>query len=131
MTRTVYLGQPDSRVRRLYQGVLEAQQVALNALKAGVRAGQVDAAARRVLKRQGLDKLFTHSTGHGVGLDIHEGPRLGRGEKAKLALGSVVTAEPGIYLHGWGGIRIEDTALVGADGAEILTPAPKDAWFVG
>lgn len=130
MTRTVYLGRPGRRVRLLYNAVLEAQQRAVEALREGTRAGDVDAAARRVLRRRGLAKYFTHSTGHGVGLDIHEEPRLGRGEKTRLEVGCVVTAEPGVYLKGLGGIRVEDTVLVGAKGPEILTPASKDRWFV-
>ena len=130
MTRTVYLGEPSRRVRSLYRAVLEAQQQAVNLLRAGVRAGDVDAVARRVLKRRGLARYLTHSTGHGVGLDVHERPRLGRGEKTRLQRGCVVTAEPGIYLEGFGGIRLEDTVLVGANGPEILTPAAKDRWFI-
>lgn len=130
MTRTVYLGRPGRRVRLLYNAVLEAQQRAVEALREGTRAGDVDALVRRVLRRRGLAKYFTHSTGHGVGLDIHEEPRLGRGEKTRLEAGCVVTAEPGVYLKGLGGIRVEDTVLVGAKGPEILTPASKDRWFV-
>lgn len=131
MTRTLYLGDPGPRVRKLYRAVVDAQEEAVRALKAGVRAGRVDAAARRVLKLRKLAKYFTHSTGHGVGLDVHERPRVARGDKTRLESGSVVTAEPGIYLEGWGGIRVEDTVLVGRDGPEILTPAPKDDWFSG
>jgi Xaa-Pro aminopeptidase len=130
MTRTVYLGKPGRRVRSLYGAVLEGQQRAIEALRSGVRASDVDAAARRALRRRGFAKYFTHSTGHGVGLEIHEAPRLGRREKTRLQSGCVVTAEPGVYLEGFGGIRIEDTVLVDADGAEILTPSPKDHWFI-
>jgi Xaa-Pro aminopeptidase len=129
MTRTVFLGEPSRRVRRLYASVLEAQQEALAAVQAGARAGDVDAVARRVLARRGLGRFFTHSTGHGVGLEVHESPRLGKGEAKRLEAGCVLTVEPGIYLEGLGGIRIEDTVLVRAEGPEILTPAPKDAWF--
>jgi Xaa-Pro aminopeptidase len=130
MTRTVYLGKPPRHVKRLYGAVVEAQQAALEALRAGKRAGDVDAAARRVLGRRGLARYFTHSTGHGVGLEIHERPRLGRGEKTRLEIGNVVTAEPGVYIEGVGGIRVEDSVLVGMNGPEILTPAPKDNWFL-
>lgn len=130
MTRTLYLGRPSRRVRRLYGSVLHAQRRAIDAIRPGVRAGDVDRAARSVLARYGLEKFFTHSTGHGVGLEIHERPRLARREKARLAVGCVLTAEPGIYLEGFGGIRIEDTVLVGPQGPEILTPAPKDRWFI-
>lgn len=130
MTRTVSLGEPGRRVRSLYNAVAGAQQRAVEALREGARARDVDAAARRYLAARGVARFFTHSTGHGVGLEIHEPPRLGRGEKARLRAGCVVTAEPGVYLEGLGGIRIEDTVLVGADGPEILTPAAKDHWVL-
>ena len=130
MTRTVYLGRPTARVQRLYSAVLAAQQEAWEAIHDGCRASSVDEAARRVLGRRGLGKFFTHSTGHGVGLEVHEKPRLGRGEKTILRTGWVLTVEPGIYLESFGGIRIEDTVVVGEKAAEILTPAPKDSWFI-
>jgi Xaa-Pro aminopeptidase len=130
MTRTVHLGEPRRRVRSLYNAVLEAQQAAIGTLRAGARTGDVDAAARRNLGARGLAGLFTHSTGHGVGLEIHERPRLARGGKTRLKPGCVVTVEPGIYLEGFGGIRLEDTVLVGLGGPEVLTPAPKDRWVV-
>jgi Xaa-Pro aminopeptidase len=129
MTRTVYLGKPGRRVRRLYRAVVEAQQEAVQASQPGRRAGDVDAVARRRLTRRGLGDYFTHSTGHGVGLEVHERPRLGRNEKTRLRAGFVVTIEPGVYLEGFGGIRIEDTIYVG-DGPEILTPVAKETWFV-
>lgn len=131
MTRTLYLGQPPRRVRGLYEAVWEAQRKAVESLRAGARAGRVDSAARRVLARRGLARYFTHSTGHGVGLEIHERPRLGRNEKTRLEAGCVVTAEPGIYVKGFGGVRLEDTVLIGAQGPEILTPASKKGWFIG
>jgi Xaa-Pro aminopeptidase len=130
MTRTLYLGKPDSRVRSLYNAVLEAQKRGVEALGKGVRAGDVDFAVRSVLGRKGLGRYFTHSTGHGVGMEVHENPRLGKGEKTRIQARCVVTIEPGIYMDGFGGIRIEDTVLVGADGPEILTPASKAHWFL-
>jgi Xaa-Pro aminopeptidase len=130
MTRTVYLGEPSRRVRSLYNAVLEAQEKALRSALPGVRAGDVDAVARRALAGHGLARFFTHSTGHGVGMDTHEMPRLARGEKARLQTGHVVTVEPGVYLEGWGGIRVEDTILVGPAGPEVLTPTRKDQWVV-
>jgi Xaa-Pro aminopeptidase len=130
MTRTVYLGEPSRRVRSLYNAVLEAQEKALRSVLPGVRAGDVDAVVRRALASRGLARFFTHSTGHGVGMNTHEMPRLARGEKARLQVGHVVTVEPGIYLEGLGGIRIEDTLLVGPAGPEVLTPARKDQWVV-
>jgi Xaa-Pro aminopeptidase len=131
MTRTVYLGRPTARVERLYGAVLAAQREAWEAVHDGCRASAVDLAARRVLGRRGLAKYFTHSTGHGVGLEVHEKPHLGRSDKTILRTGCVVTVEPGIYLEGFGGIRLEDTVVVGEKSAEILTPAPKDSWFIG
>jgi Xaa-Pro aminopeptidase len=130
MTRTVYLGKPTRRIRRLYQAVRESEECGVDAVREGVKCADVDAAARNSLARRSLDKYFTHSTGHGVGLEVHELPRLGRGDHTVLALGSVVTVEPGIYIEELGGIRIEDSVLVGAEGPEILTPASKDAWSI-
>jgi len=130
MTRTVHLGPPSRRARQVFNAVAEAQAKATRSARSGVRSGEVDAVARRTLAAHGLARFFTHSTGHGVGMDTHEMPRLGRGEKARLQTGHVVTVEPGVYLEGWGGIRIEDTVLVGPDGPEVLTPAPKDRWII-
>jgi Xaa-Pro aminopeptidase len=130
MTRTVYLGQPTRRVRSLYCAVREAQEQAVEAARSGVQARDVDSTARKALARRGLARYFTHSAGHGVGLEVHERPRLARGERQRLAVGHVVTVEPGIYLEGFGGIRIEDTVLVGERGPEVLTPASKDDWYV-
>lgn len=130
MTRTVYLGEPSRRVRELYAAVAEAQRRATAAVREGARAGEVDAVARGTLRRRRLDRLFTHGTGHGVGLEVHERPRVGRGEKTRLKARAVVTVEPGIYLEGFGGIRIEDTVLVGPDGPEVLTPASKEDWIL-
>ena len=131
MTRTVYLGgHAGVRIKRLYKAVLDAQQMAVESLRQGVKGGEVDEAARRVLRRRGLASYFTHSTGHGVGLDIHEKPRMGKGDKTRLCAGCVVTAEPGIYIEGLGGIRLEDTVMVGPDGPEVLTTAAKDDWCI-
>jgi Xaa-Pro aminopeptidase len=125
MTRTVYLGTPRGNERRTYQAVLEAQQAGVAAVAPGVRCGDVDEAARSVLRRQGLAEAFSHSTGHGVGLEIHEQPRLGSGQTARLQKGMVVTIEPGIYLAGRFGIRIEDMVVVTETGGQVLTPAPN------
>jgi len=130
MSRTVYLGQPSRRVRGVFNAVIEAHEEAAKSAFPGVRAGDVDAVARRTLAGHGLARFFTHSTGHGVGMETHEMPRLARGEKGRLQAGHVVTVEPGVYLEGWGGIRIEDTILVGPAGPEVLTPAPKDRWIL-
>ncbi|MFZ3214928.1 MAG: Xaa-Pro peptidase family protein [Candidatus Acidiferrales bacterium] len=126
MTRTVFLGRSSDRIRSLYSAVLQAQGAATVAIRPGVSAGAVDAAARKVFKRFGLDRYFTHSTGHGLGLEIHEPPRLGRAEETLLEEGMVLTVEPGVYIESLGGIRIEDEVLVTSAGAEVLTSASRE-----
>jgi Xaa-Pro aminopeptidase len=126
MTRTVFLGRAPAIVRSLYQAVLEAQASAKDVIRPGVKAGEVDAAARKVLQRQNLDRYFTHSTGHGLGIEIHELPRLGKGEDTTLQEGMALTVEPGVYIQGLGGIRIEDEVLVTAKGAVVLTSASRE-----
>jgi Xaa-Pro aminopeptidase len=126
MTRTVFVGRASAKVRRLYRAVLEAQEAGKRAIRPGAEAGNVDEAARRSLKRAGLARYFTHSTGHGLGLEIHEMPRLGKGDKTVLQEGMIVTVEPGVYLEGFGGIRIEDDVVVTPKGAIDLTSAPRD-----
>ena len=126
MTRMAFFGRPGRRVSQLYRSVLEAQEAARAAVREGVMAESVDRAARRVLKAHGLDRSFVHSCGHGLGLEIHEVPRLGRGNKTRLEAGMAVTLEPGVYLQGFGGIRIEDTVVVTRNGCEILTPTSKE-----
>ena len=125
MTRTVHLGKPTAAERDAYQAVLEAQEAAVAAVSAGVTCGYVDEAARSVLRRAGLAEAFSHSTGHGVGLEIHESPRIGAGQTTRLLPGMVVTIEPGVYLEGQFGIRIEDMVAVTRTGGQVLTPAPK------
>ena len=126
LTRTVFVGRAPSRVRAMYRAVLEAQQAARDAVSPGVRAGDVDRAARKSLGKRGLASYFTHSTGHGLGLEVHEMPRLGKGEEMVLQEGMVVTLEPGVYLEGFGGIRIEDDVVVTAKGAADLTTATRE-----
>jgi Xaa-Pro aminopeptidase len=126
LTRTVHVGRAPSRIRRWYNAVLESQAAARDALGNGVVSGAVDAAARGILQREGLGRYFVHSTGHGIGLEIHEEPRLARGQKRVLETGNVVTLEPGLYFEGVGGIRIEDDAVITSKGAEILTTAPRE-----
>jgi Xaa-Pro aminopeptidase len=125
MTRTVHFGKPRANERAAYEAVLEAQQAAVDAVAAGVRCGDVDEAARSVLRRAGFAEAFSHSTGHGVGIEIHESPRIASGQTARLEAGMVVTIEPGVYLPGQFGIRIEDMVAVTRTGHEIFTPAPK------
>ena len=128
MTRTVHMGRASAEERDAYDAVLEAQEAGVAAVRTGVPAADVDEAARSVLRRAKLDKWFTHSTGHGVGLEIHEGPRLAAKQTQALEAGMVVTIEPGIYLPNKFGVRIEDMVLVTPTGGEILTPSPK-AWI--
>jgi Xaa-Pro aminopeptidase len=126
MSRTVHMGRPGAAERRLYEAVLEAQRAAIERVAPGVTAGEVDEAARSRLRRAGLERAFSHSTGHGVGLEIHEGPRLGRGQREALEPGMVVTIEPGAYLARRYGVRIEDMVAVTETGHEVLTPTRKE-----
>ncbi len=126
MTRTVHLGKASAESRRLYMAVLDAQQAAIGAVRAGIAAGEIDRSARQELRRTKLDRFFTHSTGHGVGLEIHEFPRLAKGSDTILQPGMVITIEPGVYLPGKCGIRIEDMLLVTERGYDVLTPVSKE-----
>lgn len=126
MTRTVFLGRCPKKIRVMYGAVLAALDAAKAAIRPGVEAQKVDKAARDVLKRHNLAQYFTHSTGHGLGLEVHEIPRLGRGDSTRLEAGMVVTVEPGVYLEGLGGIRIEDDVVVTPHGARELTTAARE-----
>lgn len=125
MTRTVAVGTPSEQQKEIYDIVLRAQQKALHCLRAGIDASQADAAARNVIDGAGYGAYFGHSTGHGVGVEIHEGPTLSTRSHTVLPVGCVVTVEPGIYLPGRFGVRIEDMALVTEDGCINLTASPK------
>jgi Xaa-Pro aminopeptidase len=129
-TRTVWVGSASGasaeEARRTYDSVRQAQEAAIAAVRPGVSAGEVDAAARKVLRQAGLGRYFTHSTGHGVGLEIHEAPRVAAGQKELLKPGMVITIEPGVYFPGKWGVRIEDMVAVREDGCEVLTPTSKD-----
>lgn len=125
-TRTVWVGTVSEDARRAYQAVKEAQEAAIDAVRPGVAVGEVDAAARKVLRKAELGRYFTHSTGHGVGLEIHEAPRVANGQKEILQPGMVITIEPGVYFPGKWGVRIEDMVAVTAGGCEVLTPTSKD-----
>jgi Xaa-Pro aminopeptidase len=126
MTRTVHLGPVAPARRKMYEAVLEAQLSSVQAVAPGVETGEVDRVGREILKKAGYAAYFTHSTGHGVGIEVHEQPRLAKGQKQKLEPGMVVTIEPGIYIPEEGGIRIEDMVLVTESGHEILTPTTKE-----
>jgi len=126
MTRTVHVGRASAEARRVYQAVKQAQQTGVDAVRPGVSVGEVDKASRKSLQNSGLAKHFTHSTGHGVGLEIHEPPRLAAGQMEILRPGMVITIEPGVYIPGKWGVRIEDMVLVTEQGCEVLTPTSKE-----
>lgn len=128
LTRTVCFGQPRDAERfwQVYNTVLKAQMAAEDALRPGMTGPEADAVARQIITEAGFGDFFGHGLGHGVGLAIHERPRLGRLSTDVLAPGQVVTVEPGIYLPDWGGVRIEDCVLITENGAEVLTRASKD-----
>ncbi|MFA6449602.1 MAG: Xaa-Pro peptidase family protein [bacterium] len=125
MTRTVYIGSPSAADRLRYRAVQEAQRSALAAAVAGVESSAPDRAARNILSKYELDRYFTHGLGHGVGMDVHEQPRLFFAGKEKLVPGMIFTIEPGIYIDGWGGIRIEDTVVLTKSGPVQLTKSAK------
>lgn len=125
-TRTVWVGSVANDARPAYEAVREAQQAAIEAVRPGSTAGEVDSAARKVLQKAGFGRYFTHSTGHGVGLEIHESPRVAQGQPDVLRPGMVITIEPGVYFPGKWGIRIEDMVVVTDGGCEVLTPTSKD-----
>jgi Xaa-Pro dipeptidase len=124
MTRTFVVGKPSEKQKKIYQVVKAAQEKALDAVKPNVKAADVDAVARKVIVDAGYGERFVHNLGHGVGLEVHEPPTLSPDSKDVLAAGNVVTVEPGIYLVGYGGVRIEDTVLVQKNGCEKLTKGP-------
>ncbi len=129
MTRTVHLGKASGREWDVYHSVLEAQEAAVAAVGPGVTCAAVDQAARSVLEKAGLGKYFSHSTGHGVGLEIHEGPRIAAGVEQVLEPGMVVTVEPGAYLPEEFGVRIEDMVLVTETGGAALTAGSPKSWI--
>jgi Xaa-Pro aminopeptidase len=128
LTRMAALGQVGSRAASLFDAVSDAQAAAIAAVRSGIPAAHVDTAARQVLEARGLGDAFLHATGHGLGLDVHEAPRISRAESGStdvLEARMVCTVEPGAYLDGFGGVRLEDDVLVTAEGCEVLTDAPR------
>lgn len=125
LTRTSVVGEPTRRQRDVHQAVCRALEAAAGVVRAGVEAREVDAAARALLSSLGFGEAVRHSTGHGIGLEVHEGPRLHKDEARPLAPGMVVTVEPGLYFPGWGGVRVEDDYWVTESGTECLTPYPR------
>lgn len=126
LTRTVVLGRADDRQREVYGAVRSAQQAALAGLRPGLTGREADAVAREVLRARGLGEAFRHSLGHGLGLEVHEDPRLAPTAEGHLPAGAVVTVEPGAYLEGWGGVRLEDDVHLAPDGPELLSPGAPD-----
>lgn len=129
ITRTIVLGALDPKQEDIYNTVMEAQSKALNAIKPGIFGWEVDSLARNYITKKGYGDCFGHGLGHGLGLDIHDGRLLARGSEIRLEPGMVMTVEPGIYIPGWGGVRIEDDVLVTQDSCEILTAAPKSLLY--
>ncbi|HEY2147394.1 MAG TPA: Xaa-Pro peptidase family protein [Pirellulales bacterium] len=125
LTRVLVTGKIPPKLERVYGVVLNAQLQAIKAIRPGVSCQAVDSVARSVIENAGFGRRFGHGLGHGIGLEIHESPRLGQKQKQVLEAGMVVTVEPGIYLPGWGGVRIEDDVLVTKSGHEVLTNVPK------
>jgi len=125
LTRTFHLGRVTRRYRGVYEVVLKAQQLAVQSIKAGVSASVVDSCARDYISSRGFKHCFGHSLGHGLGVEVHEAPRLNRDSDDILDEGMVCTVEPGIYIPGWGGVRIEDMVLVERGGCSVLTSSPK------
>ncbi|MBV9880427.1 MAG: aminopeptidase P family protein [Gemmatirosa sp.] len=126
ITRTAVVGRADGRQREVYDVVHTANTIARTEVRAGMRGRDADALARDYIDGRGLSEAFGHSLGHGLGLDVHESPRLARGAESPLPTGAVVTIEPGVYLPGWGGVRIEDDVHLAADGPELLTHFTRD-----
>lgn len=126
LTRVLPTGRIGPKFSKIYHTVLKAQQAGIAAIRPGVSAQEVDSAARKVIEEAGFGRLFGHGLGHGVGIEIHEFPRLGPKVPTILRPGMVITVEPGIYLPDWGGVRIEDDVLVTRDGHEVLSDLPKD-----
>jgi Xaa-Pro aminopeptidase len=125
-TRMVFLGEPEERIRKIYDAVLTAQTAAVKTAKAGLSVKDLDLTARAILDELGYGGKFLHGLGHGVGIDIHEHPHVSWKQEVLLEEGMAVTIEPGVYIEGYGGVRIEDIVVIGKDGCEVLTKAPKE-----
>lgn len=126
LTRVLVTSKIPAKFVKVYETVLAAQQAAIEAMAPGKMVSEIDRVAREVVAKSGMAKRFNHGLGHGIGLDIHEAPRLGKNHDAPLQAGMVVTVEPGVYYPGWGGVRIEDDILITDDGCEILSSLPRD-----
>ncbi len=126
ITRTVVVGKATPRQKKVYNIVLKAQKAGISKVRAGIECKKVDATCRNIIKKAGFGKNFGHGTGHGIGFYIHVGPMIGPRSKDKLSVNHIVTIEPGIYVPGWGGVRIEDDVLVTKSGGQVLNKAPKN-----
>ena len=126
MTRTVFLGEPGEEFKKIYNVVKDAQKRAKERIRAGITAREADSFSRDFITEKGLGKYFLHSLGHGVGIAIHEAPALSKRSRKNLKIGMVITIEPGIYLPGKGGVRLEDMAVVKEDGVDVIT---SNKWF--
>src|SRR5262249_8025848 len=131
LTRTVVVGQASAEQRKVYATVLEAQLAALAAIRPDAEAKQIDAIARDRISRAGYGERCGHGLGHGLGLEVRDGSGMSPRSEGKLAAGMVLTVEPGIYIDGWGGVRIEDNVVVTAEGCDLLTHAPKELLELG
>lgn len=129
-TRTVFVGRVGKELRRIYEVVLESLEMAIDHICEGVTCDEIDSMVRNNIERHGYGKYFIHSTGHGIGLEVHEMPRLSMNDKTFLKRNMVVTVEPGIYIPGLGGVRIEDDVLVTSDGCKVLTRTSKEIIFI-
>jgi Xaa-Pro aminopeptidase len=130
LTRTIAVGKPQTEMKKIYAVVLDAQRRSIGETKSGVRASWLDGVARTEIARKGYGKYFCHSLGHGLGLEVHELPRISSKSRDVLKPGSVITVEPGIYVPGLGGVRIEDDVVVREDGHEVLSIVPKELVMV-
>jgi Xaa-Pro aminopeptidase len=130
MTRTVILGRPSTEAKRIYTTVLDAQTKAIEKAASGMKARDLDAVARDHIRSAGYEKYFRHSLGHGIGLQIHEQPRISVLSKAVLEPGNVITIEPGVYIQGFGGVRIEDDVVIRDGGCEVLNRSPKELLII-
>jgi Xaa-Pro aminopeptidase len=126
LTRTVALGEPSEKMKEIYQVVYDAQVKCVEAAKAGITGKALDAVARDYITEKGYGEYFQHGTGHGLGLDVHESPRVSQANEKPLELGACVTIEPGIYISGLGGVRIEDDVILHEDSCTILNEFPKE-----
>ena len=131
VTRTVVVGKATDEQRRVYEVVRSANERASTGIRAGMTGRDADAIARQYIERAGYGDLFGHSLGHGIGLEVHEAPRLARTAEGALPEGAIVTIEPGVYRPGWGGVRIEDDVVLGAMGPQILTQFPRELMELG